>query len=639
MTDVLTWHNDNARTGQALHEEILTPANVRAARFGKLWVLPVDGKVDAQPLYAAGVPIPGVGVQNVLFVATEHGSVYAFDADSTNLFWQVSLLGPGETPSDARGCDQVTPEIGITATPVIDRQLGPNGTLFALAMSTDGVGNYFQRLHALDLATGADVVGPATIAALYPGTGDNSSGGFVYFDPSQYKERAALLLLGGAIYTTWASHCDEVPYTGWVIAYDEQTLAQTGVLNTTANNSGGATWMSGAGPAADGDGFIYLLAGNGGFDDILTPDGFPSRGDFGNAFLKISTAANSLAVSDYFATWTNAFENDWDLDLGSGGVLVLPDMVDAANVTRHLAVGAGKDQNLYLVDRSNMGKFNPTNNNAIYQELGDALVNGVWSAPAYFNGTLYYGPLDHALRAFPFHNARLGSSSSQSATGFPYPGATLCVSANGTNNGIVWAVENLDQAVLHAYDASDLGIELYNSTQAAGNRDQFGAGNKFITPTIASARVYAGTTNGVGVFGLLDSSSLTPLQQWRNAHFGNPSDVGAGADSATPALDGTANLIKYALGLDPFTPVLSSQLPWGGISATNNQRYATLFVSRARVVPDVSYAVQVSNDLNTWTTGAPRLETLVDSPTELVVRDTLPLAAGSRFIRLVIARQ
>ena len=206
-TDVLTYHNDNARTGQALHEEILTPANVYAAHFGKLWVLNVDGKVDAQPLYAAGVAIPGQGLRNVLFVATEHDSVYAFDADSTNVFWRVSLLGAGETPSDSRNCFQVMPEIGVTATPVIDRQLGTGGTLFVVAMSKLAT-SYFQRLHALDLATGNDRMTPATITATYPGTGDGSRGGQVIFDPAQYEERPGLLLLNGAVYTSWSSHCD-----------------------------------------------------------------------------------------------------------------------------------------------------------------------------------------------------------------------------------------------------------------------------------------------------------------------------------------------------------------------------------------------------------------------------------------------
>jgi len=250
-TDVLTYHNDIGRTGQNLHEEILTPSNVNATNFGLLRILSTDGKVDAQPLYAAGVSIPGRGVRNVLYVATEHDSVYAFDADSNNLLWGTSMLSAGETPSDDHGCGQVTPEIGITATPVIDRALGTNGTMFVVAMSKDAMGNYFQRLHALDLATGANRVWPRTIAATYPGKGDNSDGTNVIFNPAQYVERCGLLLLGGAVYTAWSSHCDSRLYTGWVMGYDEHTLAQTSVLNVTPNGNEGAIWMAGDGLAAD----------------------------------------------------------------------------------------------------------------------------------------------------------------------------------------------------------------------------------------------------------------------------------------------------------------------------------------------------------------------------------------------------
>ena len=509
-TDVLTYHNDNGRTGQNLDEEILTPTNVNATHFGKLWVLPADGLVDAEPLYAAGVAIPQQGLRNVVFVATEHDSVYAYDADRTNLFWQVSLLGPNEVPSDDRGCSQVTPEIGITATPVIDRQFGPNGTMFIVAMSklvTNNTTTYFQRLHALDPATGTNRLPAVIISARYPGTGDNHVGTNVVFDPAQYKERCGLLLLNGVIYTAWASHCDSRPYTGWIIGYDEHTLAQTSVLNITPNGNEAAIWMSGAGLAADAAGNIYFLAGNGTFETTLTTNGFPNQGDFGNAFMKLSTISNQLAVADYFTMFNTVNESAADTDLGSGGALVLPDMVDGQGNTRQLAVGAGKDSNLYLVDRMNMGKFNPANDNAIYQELDGVLSGGVWAMPAYFNGVLYYGSVGNSLQAFPFVNARLANSSSQTAVAFAYPGTTPSISANGSSNGIVWATENTSPAILHAYAATNLATEYYNSTQA-GSRDSFGNGNKFITPMIASARVYVGTATGVGVLGLLDQSTL-----------------------------------------------------------------------------------------------------------------------------------
>jgi hypothetical protein len=638
-TDVLTYHNDNARTGQDLNEEILSPANVNTNHFGKLWVLNTDGLVDAQALYAAGVSIPSKGMRNVLFVATENDSVYAFDADSTNLFWKVSMLGTNEVPSDNRGCSQVTPEIGITATPVIDRQLGPNGTMFVVAMSklvTNSTTTYFQRLHALDLATGTNRVPPVIIAAKYPGTGDNSDGTNVIFDPAQYKERCGLLLLNGVVYTAWASHCDDRPYTGWIIGYDEHTLAQTSVLNITPNGNEAAIWMSGAGLAADAASNIYFLAGNGTFDTTLTTNGFPNQGDYGNAFMKLSTTSNQLAVADYFTMFNTVSESDADTDFGSGGALVLPDMTDSQERPRQLAVGAGKDGNLYLVDRTNMGKFNPTNDNAIYQELDGVLPGGVWAMPAYFNGTLYYGSVGYYLQAFPFQNARLGSPSSKTAITFVYPGTTPSISADGNSNGIVWATENKSPDVLHAYAATDLATEYYNSTQAAGGRDNFGTGNKFITPTIASARVYVGTTTGVGVFGLLDQSTLTPLEIWRNSYFGNPSNVGAGADSASPAGDGVPNLLKYALGLNPTNVATAAQLPFGNIQNYNGTNYLTLTVNRAAEPPDVTYIVEVAGDLTSgWLSGPPNTVTLTNTLTQLVVRDNTPVpAATARFIRL-----
>ncbi len=636
-TDVLTYHNDRGRTGQALHEEILTYANVVTNHFGKVWTLPTDGKVDAEPLYAAGVSMPGKGLKNVLFVVTEHDSVYAFDADSTNVFWKASMLGVGETPSDTRGCSQVTPEIGITSTPVIDRQLGPNGTIFVVAMSKNGSGQYFQRLHALDLATGADRVTPAAVAATYPGVGDNSHSGLVVFDPKQYEERAGLLLLGGDVYTAWSSHCDIRLYTGWIMGFDEQTLVQTSVLNITPNGNEGAIWMSGAGLAADDENNIYFLAGNGTFDSTLNLNGFPNQGNYGNAFMKLSTSGNALAVADYFATFQTPTQNAQDLDLGSGGALVLPDMLDSLAHVKKLAVGAGKDQNLYLVDRSNLGKFNAANDNAVYQKMSGALPGGIWAMPAYFNGTLYYGSVGQRIQAFPFQDARLGARSSQTPGPFAYPGATPSVSANGTNNGIVWATENISPAVLHAYSATNLAVELYNSNQASGGRDHFGNGNKFITPMIASGRVYVGTTSGVGVFGLLDTTSLTPLQAWRNSHFGNPSNVGAGENSVSPADDGIPNLIKYALGIDPFTPAAPEKLYAGSVQPSGGQQYLSLTVPRSARAPDVSYIVQVSSNLTSWVSGAPDTVTLVDTETQVTVRDNTPVGATPRFIRLLFS--
>ena len=499
--DVVTYHNDNGRTGQNLNETILTLTNVNSVTFGKLAFFSSDGKVDAQPLYLSSLNIAG-GTHNVLYVASEHGTLYAFDADSGTVLWHVSLLESGETPSDDRGCSQITPQIGITSTPVIDRTAGTNGTIYAVAMSKNAGGTYFQRLHALDLTTGAELLGgPTTVQASYPGTGDNSTGGNVIFDAKQYAERAGLLLLNHTLYLTWTSHCDARPYTGWIIAYNAATLAQSSVLNVTPNGNEGSIWMAGTAPAADSTGNIFFLDANGTFDTTLTSSGFPAQGDFGNTFIKVSTSGG-LKVADYFATFDTEQKSNADVDLGSGGALLLPDLVDGSGQTQHLAVGAGKDANMYIVDRDNLGKFNSATNN-IYQELDGALPGGVWGMPAYFNDTIFYGSVGSTLKAFSITSARLSTApTSETSVSFPYPGTTPSISANGTNNGIVWAHENSNPAVLHAYNAADLTHELYNSNQA-GTRDQFGAGNKFITPMIANGKVYVGTTNGVAVFGLL----------------------------------------------------------------------------------------------------------------------------------------
>jgi hypothetical protein len=500
--DVITYHYDNSRSGQNLNETVLTPANVNSTKFGKLGEFTVDGKVDAQPLYLSQITIGGQK-KNVLYVATEHGSVYAFDADSisgttSTVLWKTSTLGSGETTSDNRGCGQVSPEIGITATPVIDRS---RNTIYVVAMSKDASGNYFQRLHALNLSTGAELFGgPASVTAAYPGTGDNSSGGNVVFDPKQYKERPGLLQINGTIYTTWSSHCDFRPYTSWVMAFSADTLAQTSVLNLVPNGNEGGIWMAGTAPAADAAGNIFFLEGNGTFETTLNAQGFPSNADCGNCFVKISTAAG-LNLVDYFTPHNTIAESNADLDLGSGGAILLPDAQGVGGVTKHLSVGAGKDAVIYVADRDNMGMFNP-NTDQIYQEISGQLGGQVFSMPAYFNGTVYFGAVGDALKAFPVASAKLaGVPSSQSTHNFGYPGTTPSVSANGAANGIVWAIEN-SGAILFAYDATNLTAELYDSNQAANGRDHF-SGNKFITPVVANGRVYVGTPTSVAVFGLL----------------------------------------------------------------------------------------------------------------------------------------
>jgi hypothetical protein len=500
--DVLTYHNNNSRNGLNNAEKSLTLTNVNSAQFGKLFTVAADGLVDAEPLYLSAVTIGGV-THNLLIVVSEHGTVYAYDADTGASIWQITTLKSGETTSDNRGCSQVTPEIGITSTPVILRPKTGNPVIYVVAMSKDSSKKYHQRLHALDATTGAELHGgPVDVTGTYPGTGDNSSGGNVIFDPAQYKERAGLLLMGGTIYLGWASHCDFRPYTGWIMGYNMNTLKQTTVLNVTPNGNEGAIWGAGAGMAADGSGNIFVLDANGVFDTTLNASGFPSEGDYGNGFLKVSTKGG-LAVADYFEMDNEAHENGTDEDLGSGGTLLLSQK-DTAGKTWQLAVGAGKDSNLYVVDRNNMGKFSSTANN-IYQQLTGALPGGIWSMPAAISGNVFYGPVGSPLLKFQFKNAKLLTTAvAKSTNSFGYPGTTPSISANAGQNAIVWAAENSNPAVLHAYDAKTL-IELYNTNQASGGRDHFGNGNKYITPMIANGKVYVGTTTGVGVFGLLST--------------------------------------------------------------------------------------------------------------------------------------
>jgi hypothetical protein len=505
--NVLTYHNDNSRTGQNLNETQLTTTNVNSNTFGKLGSLAVTGLVDAEPLYVGGLTING-GMHNVVFVATEHDMVYAFDADTPGAaLWSVSVLANGETSSDAvNGCTQVEPEIGITSTPVIDKTFGAHGAIFVVAMSKNGT-TYHQRLHALDLTTGADLTAAADISATFA-----NKTGTTTFDPKQYEERAGLLLLNSVVYLAWTSHCDDQPYTGWVMGYSESSLQQVSVVNVTPNGTEGGIWMSGDGLAADTSGNIYFLDGNGTFETTLV-NGQPSNADYGNAFIKLSTTGNTLTVADYFNMFDTITQSQQDEDLGSGGAILLPDMADAGNVTRHLAVGAGKPdfnsgQNvIYVVDRDSMGGFHAGSDAGIYQEFTPGITGEIKSTPAYYNGAVYYGAVGDTLKAFKITKALLGTTpSSHSPSAFGYPGTTPSISANGTSNGIVWAIENgTTTGTLHAFDATNLASELYNSNQAAGGRDTFSTNSncKFVAPMIANGKVYVGTPGAVVIFGLL----------------------------------------------------------------------------------------------------------------------------------------
>jgi hypothetical protein len=502
--DVTTYHYDNLRTGQNIVESILTTTNVTQAKFGKLGSFAVDGKVDAQPLYVSNVAVPNVGTKNVLYIVTEHDSVYAFNADSVNgsttvPLWKVSVLQAGETTSDDRNCGQVTPEIGITSTPVIDRM---RSAIYLIAVSKTSGGTYIHRIHALNLATGQELFGgPKVITATAAGTGANSANGIVTFDPAQYNERTGLLQIGSTIYTTWGSHCDITPYTSWAMAFNADTLEQNSVLNLVPNGNDGGIWMSGTAPAADAAGNIYFIIGNGDFGTTLDANGFPANKNCGNCFAKISSTI-PMTLLDYFTPMNTVSASGADIDFGAGGPLLLPDVTDSAGATRHLAVGAGKDQIIYVVDRDNMGKFN-SGGDTIYQRIAGQLADSEFAKPSYFNNAIYFGAVNDSIKSFPIANGKLATApSSQSSVTFGYPGATPVISASGTTNGIVWVVQNGTNGVLHAYDATNLATELYNSNQATGGRDAF-SDNKYVTPIVTNGKVYIGTPNSVVVFGLL----------------------------------------------------------------------------------------------------------------------------------------
>jgi hypothetical protein len=506
--NVLTFHNNNQRTGLNAMETHLTPANVNSATFGKVNFLTTDGQVYAEPLYVSNVPINGT-IHNVLYVVTENDSVYAFDADTGTQLWRTSTLPANETPSTTPDCGLVSPTIGITGTPVIDRTTGQHGLIYVVASSQGQNGASHQRLHALDLVTGAEWLGgPVEISGRYPGTGDGSQNGFVIFDPAQYLQRAALLEVNHKIYIAFTSHCDEGLYTGWVMQYSAWNMQQLSVLDVTPNGSQGSIWQSGGGLASDSDGNLYMLVANGTFDAILDSNGFPINQNYGNAFVKIS-GDTPMKILDYFTMDNTVWESEQDLDFGSGGPIVVD--IPSASPSQPpvpVAIAAGKDTNIYVVNRYYMGKWNPLNNQGLYQELDAAVNYGIFSTPAVFNNTIYYGPEYGSVIAYRFVKGFISTTpSSKSNYVFQSRGATPSISSNGFNNGIVWAnaYNRTNPGVLYAFDARDLSKELYNSN-TAGSRDQYGLATKFVPPMIVNGKVYMATKSGVAVFGLLGSS-------------------------------------------------------------------------------------------------------------------------------------
>ena len=489
QVSVLTYQYDTTRAGVNSRERILTPANVNSKRFGKLFAVGVDGYIYGQPLYLPDVSIAG-GTHNVVFVATEHDSVYAFDADSPQLLWQVSFLDPANgvtsVPTSDVNCEvQISPEIGITSTPVID---AASNTIYVVAMTKEN-GSYFHRLHALDVATGAERPGsPVTIQASSPGTGD---GGIVdTLIPKNYKQRTGLLLLNGVVYFGMASHCDNNTYHGWFLGYDAGSLRQVAMFNATPNGAMGSFWMGGAAPAVDSDGNIYLVSANGTFDAAA------GGADFGESYLKLS-ANRGLALADYFTPFNVGALDEEDEDTGSSGVVLLPD--EAGSPARpHLLVGAGKEGRVYLLDRDHLGQWQQGSDSQIPQSIPSA-VRSAYGNAAYFNGTVYFCGANDFLRAFPVANATLGIPTISTFT-YPFPGCVPTISANGVSNGVLWTIDA--SPALRAYNPADVTTELYDSNQNAA-RDALEGSVKFTVPAVVNGKVYVPTPWALVVYGLL----------------------------------------------------------------------------------------------------------------------------------------
>jgi hypothetical protein len=498
---VTTAQYDNARTGASLGETTLTPRNVNVRTFGRRHAIEVDGDVYAQVLYLPSVDIQGKGTHDAIFVATEHNSVYAFDAARpSEPLWHVNLSGRvrGAKPVPARDvrCPFIRPEVGITTTPVIDTT---TGTIFVLARTKED-GHYMQRLHALDVRSGAARRPPVTIRAAARGTGAGSVGGIVSFDPLRENPRAALLLSHGRVVIAWASSCDVGPYHGWIMAFDARTLAKRAVLNVTPNGRAGGIWQGDAGLAADEGGAIYVVTGNGTFD---AGDGSAGR-DYGDTVLRLALTARGFTVTDFFTPYDQRILEEQDGDLGSGGPLLLPDQPGAHP---HLLLVGGKGRGVYLLDRDRLGTFDPTGDHAAVQTMrAPGMVMG---ASAYWNGHVFTLWSRGVIQDFALANGRLSAAPVARGTHvFTDPGATPTISANGTRDGIVWVIEtrtwNGDDrpAVLHAYDAANVATELYSSESNA-RRDRAGTAVRFAIPTVADGRVYVGAKGEVDVYGLL----------------------------------------------------------------------------------------------------------------------------------------
>ena len=569
--DVLNWHYNTSGTGANTAETVLTPTNVASSTFGKLQSLTVDGYVYAQPLIRRGVSVPGYGTRDLLLVATENDTVYAFDANGNNppagYYWKHSFLsGPAGTtvttvPSQDVGSTDILPQIGITGTPVIDPA---TNTLYVVAKTketTSGVVRYVQRLHALDLATGAEKAGgPVTIGASVPGTGDGGSS--VTFNALRENQRSALLLANGNVYIAWASHGDNGPYHGWVIAYNAANIQQqTAAWASTPNGSMGGIWMAGGGVTADASGNLYVAIGNGTFDANT------GGRDYGDSLVKLTP---SLSVIDSFTPRDQANLSSKDLDFGVATAMVLPDQ---AGSFPHELITADKTGRIYLVNRDSLGGYNSTANNTLSEITPGhiTLHNNV----GYWNGLLYLGADGARLTAYPVSNGTFGAAQSMSPETFGNydangNGSSPTISANGSAAGIVWISDNSgyasgSPAIIRAYSATNLGVELWNSTQAGGGRDTAGAAVKFTSPIVANGYVYLGGQNTVTMYGLLNTTPPPPPPGGSTVQVplsGVYNQTGIYADGATFASSGGLDRSGSALS----STLLGSSATWGGSS-------------------------------------------------------------------------
>ena len=511
-------HYDIGRTGQNTSETLLTPSNVNSTTFGRLFTEPVDGLIYAQPLYMPGVAIPNQGTHNVVYVETENDSVYAFDADTGGAaLWQVSFLINGATvvKDSVINATDVYPQVGITGTPVID----PTTNTMYVVSETYENSACVHRLHALDITTGAEKFnGPVVIAASVPGNGEGSSNGTMAFNSLYENQRPGLLLLNGYVYVGFAANGDNGYWHGWILSYNAATLQLAGAFNSSPNGIASGFWASGNGLAADtlNGGRLFVATGNGDYpvpgNVVPNPAPQPSASvDYGDSMIQLSLNNGVMTPTDYFTPYNTASLDAADTDLGSGGVLVLPNQT---GTYPHELLEAGKQGRIYVVDRDQF-----TNNNSHYcsgcttdSEIVQTVngIGGLWSMPAYWNGNIYFWGSGDNLKAYTFANGALSASpTSQSAESSQFPGSTPVVTANGTTNGIVWAVETdtytSGPAILRAYNALNVSQLLYGSNLTSG-RDSLGKAVKFAVPVVTNGKVYVGTSTELDVFGLFGSS-------------------------------------------------------------------------------------------------------------------------------------